>query len=71
MRVGRPVLTAREVEVLELVRRGLRNREIAVSLGISEETVQTHVKNVLAKLEVQDRTAAIDVALQRGILHVR
>jgi DNA-binding NarL/FixJ family response regulator len=71
VRVGRPVLTAREVEVLELVRRGLRNREIAVSLGISEETVQTHVKNVLAKLEVQDRTAAIDVALQRGILHVR
>ena len=71
VRFGRPVLTPREVEVLELVRRGLRNREIAASLGISEETVQTHVKNVLAKLEVRDRTAAIDVALQRGILHVR
>lgn len=68
-RAGRPVLTRREVEVLELVRRGLRNREVGASLGISEETVQTHVKNVLAKLEVQDRTAAIDVALKRGILH--
>ncbi len=69
VRASRPVLTPREVGVLELVRRGLRNREIAASLGISEETVQTHVKNVLAKLEVQDRTAAIDVALKRGILH--
>jgi DNA-binding NarL/FixJ family response regulator len=68
-RVGRPAFTAREVAVLELLRKGLRNREIAASLGISEENVQTHVKNVLAKLEVQDRTAAIDVALRRGILH--
>ena len=58
-----------EGSVLELLRKGLRNREIAASLGISEENVQTHVKNVLAKLEVQDRTAAIFVALRRGILH--
>lgn len=68
-RAGRPGLTPREVEVLELVRKGLRNREIGASLGVSEETVQSHVKHILAKLEVQDRTAAIDVALRRGIIH--
>jgi DNA-binding NarL/FixJ family response regulator len=67
-RAGRPALTPREVEVLELVRKGLRNREIAASLGVSEETVQSHVKHILGKLEVPDRTAAIDVALRRGIL---
>jgi DNA-binding NarL/FixJ family response regulator len=70
-RAGRPALTPREIQVLELVRQGLRNREIAASLAISEETVQSHVKSILAKLDVQDRTAAIDVALRRGILHFR
>ena len=69
-RAARPVLTPREVQVLELVRGGLRNREIGASLGISEETVQSHVKSILSKLEVQDRTAAIDIALRRGILHI-
>jgi DNA-binding NarL/FixJ family response regulator len=68
-RAARPALTPREIQVLELIRRGLRNREIAASLAISEETVQSHVKSILAKLEVQDRTAAIDVALRRGIIH--
>jgi DNA-binding NarL/FixJ family response regulator len=70
-RAAKPALTPRELEVLELVRRGLRNREIAASFGIGEETVQSHVKSILAKLDVQDRTAAIDVALRRGILHVK
>jgi two-component system NarL family response regulator len=70
-RAGRPVLAPREIEVLELLRRGLRNREIAASLAISEETVKSHVKNILAKLDVRDRTAAIDVVLHRGILHFR
>ena len=60
-RAERPVLTPREVQVLELVRRGLRNREIGASLGISEETVQSHVRSILSKLEVPDRTAAVDV----------
>jgi len=69
-RAGRPVLTRREIEVLELVRRGLRNREVATSLGISEETVQSHVSSILSKLDVPDRTAAVDVALRRGILHL-
>lgn len=70
-RAERPVLTGREVEVLQLVRRGLRNREIAVLLAISEETVQSHVRSILSKLDVPDRTAAVDVALRRGILHLQ
>jgi len=70
-RAQRPALTGRETEVLELVRRGLRNREIGASLGISEETVQSHVRSILSKLDVQDRTAAVDVALRRGILHLQ
>lgn len=63
-------LTPRETEVIELVAQGLRNKEIAAALGISEETVQVHVKNILAKLKVNDRTAALNVALRRGIIHI-
>jgi two-component system, NarL family, response regulator len=70
-RAERPALTGREVQVLELVRRGLRNREVGASLGISEETVQSHVRSILSKLDVPDRTAAVDVALRRGILHLQ
>jgi len=70
-RAARPELTPREVTVLEHVQHGLRNREVAASLGISEETVQSHIKSILSKLDVPDRTAAIDVALRRGILHLR
>jgi DNA-binding NarL/FixJ family response regulator len=69
-RATRPALTPREVEIVDLIRRGLRNREIAAVCGISEETVQTHVKNILLKLDAQDRTAAVNVALSRGIIHV-
>ena len=68
-RAERPALTSRELQVLELIRTGLRNREIAASLNISEETVQSHVKSILSKLEVRDRTGAIDIALRRGIIH--
>lgn len=69
-RQGRPTLTQREIEVLELARQGLRNREISATLDITEETVQSHIKNILAKLDVKDRTAAVHVALRRGILHI-
>jgi two-component system NarL family response regulator len=69
-RAGRPVLTGREAQVLALVRSGLRNREIGASLGISEETVQSHVRSILSKLDATDRTAAVDIALRRGILHL-
>jgi DNA-binding NarL/FixJ family response regulator len=70
-RAARPTLTPREVQVVELISLGLRNKEVAASLGISEETVQVHVRSVLTKLDVSDRTAAVHVALQRGIIHLR
>ena len=56
--------------MIELISYGMRNKEIAAALGISEETAQVHVKNILAKLNVQDRTAAMNVALRRGIIHI-
>jgi two-component system, NarL family, response regulator len=61
-------LTAREVEVLRLAARGLHNRAIAGAIGRSEETVKVHVKHILAKLGVEDRTAAVTRALRRGII---
>lgn len=69
-RAGHQRLTPREIQVIELIARGHRNKEIAGDLGISEETAQVHVRNILSKLKVQDRTAAIRVALQRGIIHI-
>jgi DNA-binding NarL/FixJ family response regulator len=63
-------LTPREVQVVRLVAEGMRNAEIAVTLGISEETVKVHVKNILGKLNVKDRAAVIPVALRRGIIHI-
>lgn len=65
-----PVLSSREVEVLQLVSNGMRNREVALTLGITEGTAKVHVKNILAKLGVSDRSAAITVALSRGIIHL-
>jgi two-component system NarL family response regulator len=61
-------LSAREVEVLRLVARGDINKEIAVSLGISESTVKNHLNNILTKLEVRDRTEAVTTALRRGYI---
>jgi DNA-binding NarL/FixJ family response regulator len=69
-RMFKAALTARELEVLQQVARGLRNKEIAAELNISEETVQGHVKNILAKLSVHDRTEAVAVAVRRGIVHL-
>ena len=70
-RASRPSLTQREVRVLELVLQGQRNKEIATTLSISDDTVQVHLKNIFTKLDVHDRTAAVYVALRRGIIHVR
>lgn len=69
-RKTQPALTPREVDVVRLIAQGMRNKEIAVALGISEETAKVHVKNILAKLNVNDRTAVIPVALRRGIIHI-
>src|ERR1700728_3898557 len=69
-RMFQPVLTPREIEVIRLVARGMRNKEIAAALTITEETAQSHVKNILAKLSVHDRTEAVAVAVRRGIVHL-
>jgi two-component system, NarL family, response regulator len=66
----RPDLSTREVQVLELIVRGLANKQIAYSLNIAEHTVKNHVKNILSKLGVQDRTQAATAAIQRGIVHL-
>src|SRR4051794_20275586 len=66
----RPDLSARELQVLELIVRGLANKQIAYSLSIAEHTVKNHVKSILSKLGVQDRTQAATVAIQRGIIHL-
>ena len=63
-------LTAREVEVLRLVAKGLRNKEIARVIGRTEETVKVHLKHLMQKLGVDDRTEAVTLALQRGIIHL-
>ncbi|MGE3277134.1 MAG: response regulator [Vicinamibacterales bacterium] len=69
-RVPRSALTPREVEVVGLMAKGLQNKEIAASLGISHETVRIHAKNIFAKLRVPDRTAAVVDAFRRGIIHM-
>ena len=60
-RASMPTLTPREVEVLQLISQGLRNKEVGAMLGITEGTVQIHVKNIFAKLGVNDRTGAVPV----------
>jgi two-component system, NarL family, response regulator len=69
-RANRPTLTKREVQIVELISTGMRNKEIAAALGISEQTVHVHLRNLFAKLEVTDRSGAVHVALRRGIIHV-
>ncbi len=69
-RGAQPSLTLREVQVIELLAQGLRSNQIATTLGISENTVHVHLRNVLTKLNVSDRTAAIIEALRRGIIHI-
>lgn len=69
-RRAQPSLTPREVDVIRLIAQGLRNKEIGVALGISEWTAKVHVKNILAKLKVNDRAAVIQIALRRGIIHL-
>jgi two-component system NarL family response regulator len=69
-RASEPSLTAREIEVLQLVSLGLRNKEIGAVLGVAEDTARVHVKNILAKLHVNDRTAAVNVGIRRGFIRL-
>jgi DNA-binding NarL/FixJ family response regulator len=62
-------LTAREVQVLELMAQPMRNKEIAASLGISVHTAHAHMKSIFIKLGVQDRVAALMTARRRGVIH--
>jgi len=66
--LNEPILTVRELEVLQLVADGLRNKEVAARLSISEDTVKMHLRNVMQKLEVNDRTHAVMVAVRRGFI---
>jgi DNA-binding NarL/FixJ family response regulator len=63
-------LTRREIQVLELIRDGNRNKQIADQLSISETTVNFHIRNIVDKLQAKDRTHAVIVALRRGLLAI-
>jgi DNA-binding NarL/FixJ family response regulator len=66
----RETLTAREVEVMRLLAKGLTNREIARVFNIAESTVKNHVNSLLAKLDVSDRTEAVTLCLVRGVVRL-
>src|SRR6202162_4608785 len=63
-------LTAREIDVLQLVAAGNANKEIAGRLSIAEDTVKSHVSNILSKLGANDRTHAVTIGLKRGIMEL-
>jgi DNA-binding NarL/FixJ family response regulator len=69
-RMMRTDLSARELEILKLLAKGLTNKEIAQLLGISDNTVRNHVNSIMEKLEVSDRTEAATTAIHRGIITV-
>jgi DNA-binding NarL/FixJ family response regulator len=67
---GEDQLTARELEILKLIAKGNANKEIAVQLSIREDTVKSHVGNILDKLGANDRTHAVTIGLKRGIIEL-
>jgi DNA-binding NarL/FixJ family response regulator len=69
--LGSEKLTQREIHVLKEIAKGKRNKEIGAALSIAEDTVKMHVKSILMKLGVSDRTEAVTIALRRGIIHLQ
>jgi DNA-binding NarL/FixJ family response regulator len=67
-RLTRTSLSPRELEVLKLIAEGLSNKEVGAQLGISEATTEKHMTSVLTKLGAKDRTHALRIGLERGIL---
>ena len=67
---GREALTVREIEVLRLIATGNANKEIGAKLSVGEDTVKRHVTNILGKLDANDRTHAVTIALKRGIIEL-
>ena len=63
-------MTRREIEVLTVVATGAHNKQVAVTLGISEDTVKMHIKSIMAKLGAEDRTGAVTAAIKRGVIHL-
>lgn len=68
--VGSEELTATESNVLRMIVGGMSNKEIAFALGISENTVKTHVQNIFGKIGVSDRTSATTTAIKRGLVRI-
>ena len=68
--LGDDMLTERELEVLRIAALGRSNKRIGAELGISEDTVKVHMKNILSKLDASDRTHAVVTALKRGIIDI-
>ena len=69
-RMSRPALTARELEILEMLAKGLTNKQIGAVFQISGNTARNHVNSILEKLEAADRTEAVSTAIQQGIIDV-
>jgi DNA-binding NarL/FixJ family response regulator len=66
--MGQESLTARELDVLKEIRKGLRNKEIAFQLAISDTTVNFHIRNLMGKLHANDRAHALSIAIRRGYI---
>jgi DNA-binding NarL/FixJ family response regulator len=68
--LGEQPLTPRELQVLQLIRDGFKNKQIADRLSISENTVNFHIKHLVDKLSANDRTHAVTIAVRRGLLEL-
>ena len=68
--LGETALSEREIQVLRLVAQGNSNKRVAVELGVTEETIKAHMSSIIGKLDANDRTHAVTIALRRGILEL-